>query len=102
MFSNPRMPISRAASPVPGISRSFDGASARSPSVLDFQIEKAPKSPNMGGGRGLPAQAANQDDVLLNQYVSAIIAAKDRQFAITGSIPLDPSQLVLFFRSKVR
>lgn len=69
--------------------------------MLDFQIEKAPKSPNMGGGRAMP-QAAHQDDVLLNQYVSALIAAKDRQFAITGSIPLDPSQLVLFFRSKVR
>jgi len=44
----------------------------------------------------------NRDELVYRQQVAALIAAKDRQIATTGRIPVGPAQLVLFFRTKVR
>ncbi|TFK32163.1 hypothetical protein BDQ12DRAFT_692899 [Crucibulum laeve] len=102
MYASPLMPISRAASPSPsGMSRSPDLPFHRSPSVSDFQIEKAPRSASAAARRSMPAaEPAYHDELLYRESVSRLIQIKDRQFAVSGRIPVDPSQLVLFFRSK--
>jgi hypothetical protein len=48
-----------------------------------------------------PEAVGYREEALLKDHVSALIAAKDDQFAVSGRIPVDPAQFVLFFRSKV-
>lgn len=50
----------------------------------------------------MPGEPAYQDELMLREGVSAMLQAKDNQFSVTGRIPMDSAQLVLFFRSKVR
>lgn len=95
-------PISRGPSPVPpGMGRAQD--IGRSTSTSNFQIEKAPKSP---GPYGRPSishpDGYSRDEQVYRQQVAALIAAKDRQIAATGRLPASSTQLVLFFRTKVR
>ncbi|KAF8179884.1 hypothetical protein BJ912DRAFT_855467 [Pholiota molesta] len=73
----------------------------RQGSVAGFQVEKRAKSPNPYG-RSAPDQqpVGYRDEALYREQVSALIAAKDSQFAVNGHIPVDPAQLVLFFRVK--
>lgn len=90
-------------SPTPsGVSRSSgsDGLPFhRSPSTSDFQIERATKAVHR---RSMPApDAAYEDELVLRDSISRLLAAKDRIFSVSGRIPVDTSQLVLFFRSKV-
>jgi len=47
-----------------------------------------------------PDPSAYREEALYRDHVSALIAAKDVQVAVNGRIPVDPAQLVLFFRSK--
>lgn len=49
-----------------------------------------------------PDTTSYREETLFRDHVSALVAAKDLQFAANGRIPVDPAQLVLFFRSKVR
>ncbi|KAH9474493.1 hypothetical protein JR316_0012952 [Psilocybe cubensis] len=86
-------PISRGPSPNPY---------STSPVAGGFQVEKRAKSPNPYG-RPAPAEpvaVAYRDELVYRDQVSALIAAKDRQIAATGRIPVDASQLSLFFRAK--
>ncbi|KAF5310379.1 hypothetical protein D9611_012085 [Ephemerocybe angulata] len=83
------------------------GAVSRPASSNEFRIEKVGgggRSPNMGmRGAALPEAAAGQvyfDETTFKQRVAALVAAKDHQFAVTGRVVVDPTQLVLFFRSK--
>ena len=41
-------------------------------------------------------------EVALQTYLPPLLAAKARPFTVSGLIPLDPVNLVVFFRSKVR
>lgn len=43
-----------------------------------------------------------ESDYLFRETVSKFLVVKDRPTTVSGRIPLDPSHLVLFFRSKVR
>ncbi|KAF8153339.1 hypothetical protein B0H34DRAFT_663392 [Crassisporium funariophilum] len=72
----------------------------KSPSTSNFQIERS-KSPGLYGRPNIPqADPTYQNELVYREHVAALIAAKDRQFAISGHIPVDPAHLVLFFRSK--
>ncbi|KAG6336174.1 hypothetical protein ID866_2912 [Astraeus odoratus] len=103
-------PLSILSSPTPSAaSRLSDGSRhsdtssfSRNRSIPDFEIERPLKSAN--GGSKRPAMRRLQSDYsaenALRTSVSRMIAAKARSFTASGHIPLDPSALVLFFRSK--
>lgn len=106
-------PLSILSSPTPSAasSRLSDGsrhsdshsvAFPRNRSIPDFEIERLPKQSN--GASKRPAVRRMQSDYgaenSLRVSISRIIAAKARPFTASGHIPLDPSALVLFFRSK--
>ncbi len=97
-YSNPATlrPLSRGPSPAPGI------IGSGSPNISGFQVEKRARSPNPYG-RQMPQPEATsyREETLFRDHISALIAAKDLQFAANGRIPVDPAQLVLFFRSRV-
>ncbi|PPQ79019.1 hypothetical protein CVT25_002328 [Psilocybe cyanescens] len=84
-------PISRGPSPNPH---------SVSPAAGGFQVEKRAKSPNPYGRPVTTEPIAYRDEMLYRDQVSALIAAKDRQIAATGRIPVDSTQLSLFFRAK--
>ncbi|KAF9053865.1 hypothetical protein BDZ89DRAFT_938657 [Hymenopellis radicata] len=44
--------------------------------------------------------AGFENELVYRDHVSRLLAAKNTVFSISGRIPLDPSQLVLFFRTK--
>lgn len=73
----------------------------RSPSTSEFEIEHATPSYSK---RSLARRSQPDFDgeQVLRTSVSRLIAARTRSFTVSGRIPLDPSALVLFFRSKVR
>ncbi|KAH9474494.1 hypothetical protein JR316_0012953 [Psilocybe cubensis] len=83
-------PIGRSASPNP-----HDASSG-------FQVEKRAKSPNPYGRppTAQPEANAYRDEMVYREQISALLAAKSHQTAITGRIPIDPTQLSLFFRGK--
>ena len=110
--------ISRGPSPAPP--GAIGGAGAYSPGPITspqmpgstitqaaggFQIEKRAKSPNPYG-RPATTQpepvGAYRDELVYREHVSALINAKDRQIAVGGRIPVDPAQISVFFRAKVR
>jgi hypothetical protein len=73
----------------------------RSPSVSDFQIEHVKSSAAVR--RSMPPAEPGFDEALtFRDSVSRFLAARSRPFSVCGRIPFDSSQLVLFFRSKVR
>ncbi len=77
----------------------------RSPSVSDFQIEKVARTPAGRKAFPLPPETGpgyNRDEIVYRESVSRLLDVRGRQFAVTGRVPCDSSQLVLFFRSKVR
>lgn len=71
----------------------------RSPSTSEFEIEHATPSYSK---RSLVRRSQPDFDgeQVLRTSVSKLIAARTRSFTVSGRIPLDPSALVLFFRSK--
>ncbi|PPQ65922.1 hypothetical protein CVT24_011255 [Panaeolus cyanescens] len=90
-------PRSRAASPAPP-AVTMPGATAP---VGGFQVEKRAKSPNPYGRPAMP-QAGDpyRDDAVYQERVATFLLAKDEQFAVAGRIPVDPTQLAVFFRTK--
>ncbi|KXN89204.1 hypothetical protein AN958_05907 [Leucoagaricus sp. SymC.cos] len=101
-----RAPISRTASPVPSTGGGLTASAymARSPSINDFQVEKVARTPaakkNMALPPETPTSGYNRDEVMYRECVMRLLDVKTRQFAVTGRVPCDSSQLVLFFRSK--
>ncbi|KAJ7082347.1 hypothetical protein C8R43DRAFT_909689 [Mycena crocata] len=47
-----------------------------------------------------PPEPAYDAEFMYREPVSKLIGAKTRPFSVSGRIPLDPSHLILFFRSK--
>ncbi len=96
---------SRASSPsiygrVPDPPLPFAYASS---STSDFHIERRTRTPRRQQSLAMPLPPAGFDNELVyRDHVSRLLAAKNTVFSISGRIPLDPSQLVLFFRTKVR
>lgn len=103
-------PLSILNSPTPSsASRLSDGSRhsdaisfTRNRSVPDFEIERPPKSTN--GATKRPSMRRLKSDhapeSALRWCLESLITAKSRPFTVSGHIPLDPSALVLFFRSK--
>src|ERR1700761_9320376 len=74
-----------------------------SPNPAGFEVEHVSRPPSAIGHRiPAPPEPAYDPEFLYRESVSKLIAAKTRPFSVSGRIPLDPSQLVLFFRSRVR
>lgn len=76
---------------------------SRTKSQPEFEIERPLKSataPKRPSARRLQSDYAAEH--ALRTSVSRFLVAKARPFTASGRIPLDPSALVLFFRSKVR
>lgn len=100
-YSNPPLPrpLSRGPSPAPPV-----GYGGPPPQVSGFQVEKRARSPNPYGRSGMaqPEAVGYREEDMFKQHVSALISAKDNPFAVSGRIPVDPAQFVLFFRSKVK
>lgn len=75
----------------------------RTKSQSEFEIERPHKSatsvPKRPSARRLQSDYAAEH--ALRASVSRFLTAKARPFTASGRIPLDPSALVLFFRSKV-
>lgn len=71
-----------------------------SPRVADFQIERAPTRSRRASFSS-PSQPTYDNELLLRDSVSRLLASKSHTFSISGNIPLDASQLVLFFRTNV-
>ncbi|KIK68427.1 hypothetical protein GYMLUDRAFT_154244 [Collybiopsis luxurians FD-317 M1] len=97
----PPTPLSRPVSPS-GLSRSSDGLPFKtSPSLSDFQIERSKNSPSSTRRKVtmMPVAQVN-DDFAYRDAVSKLLAARSRLSTISGLIPMDSSQLVLFFRTK--
>lgn len=101
--SHSRAP-SRAASPfsynrIPDPPLPFMHASS---GVGDFQVEHATRTPRRQHSLSMPIAPVGYDEELVyREHVSSLLAAKNTVFSVSGRIPLDPSQLVLFFRTKV-
>ncbi|KII91868.1 hypothetical protein PLICRDRAFT_524272 [Plicaturopsis crispa FD-325 SS-3] len=72
----------------------------KSTNISDFEIERTPRT--SPPGRALARMVPNDFDNehVLRASVAALLAAKARPYTVSGRIPLDPSSLVLFFRSK--
>lgn len=75
----------------------------RSPSMSDFEVERAPRQSPANPKRQLVrrGQSEYDNEHVLRTSVSRLMTAKTRPYTVSGRIPLDPAVLVLFFRSKV-
>ncbi|KAJ7155686.1 hypothetical protein C8R46DRAFT_1041042 [Mycena filopes] len=71
---------------------------SRSPNLATFEVEHVSRPPSAMANR--PPEPAFDPEVMYREHVSKLIAAKTRPFTVSGRIPVDPSKLVLFFRSK--
>ncbi|KAJ7136750.1 hypothetical protein C8R44DRAFT_767822 [Mycena epipterygia] len=72
---------------------------SRSPNVSTFEVEHVSRPPSAMANRS-PLEPAYDPEFIYREHVSKLIGAKTRPFSVSGRIPLDPSHLVLFFRSK--
>ncbi|TFL07522.1 hypothetical protein BDV98DRAFT_497744 [Pterulicium gracile] len=74
----------------------------RTSSIPDFQVERSMKSlsSRKQAARTQRLSEVDRDDAVLRDHVARLFEAKHRPFTTGGCIPMDPSQLVLFFRSK--
>ncbi|KAI3613020.1 hypothetical protein WG66_005307 [Moniliophthora roreri] len=91
---------SRASSPS-GHSRVSDGLPFRSsPSMSDFEIERVTNSKSTPATRRRSMHPPADDEFAYRESVSRLLAARNRVSTVSGFIPLDPSHLILFFRTK--
>ncbi|KAK7018280.1 hypothetical protein R3P38DRAFT_2982063 [Favolaschia claudopus] len=99
--SNPSMYAS--TTPIYGAPRPIPSDGSRSPNIsaasLGFEVEHVSRPPSaMGMNR--PPEPVWDPEFMYREHVSKLIGAKSRPCSVSGRIPLDPSHLVLFFRSK--
>ncbi|KAJ7485873.1 hypothetical protein FB451DRAFT_1231319 [Mycena latifolia] len=85
-------------SPNPMLSSSLS-AGSRSPNLATFEVEHVSRPPSAMANRS-PPEPAYDPEFIYREHVSRLINAKTRPFSVSGRIPVDPSHLVLFFRSK--
>ncbi|KAJ7764004.1 hypothetical protein DFH07DRAFT_917012 [Mycena maculata] len=86
------------STPLYGSARPIVSDGSRSPN-LTFQVEHVSRPPSAMANRS-PPEPTYDPEFIYRENVSKLIGAKARPFSVSGRIPLDPSQLVLFFRSK--
>lgn len=85
-------------------SRSSDGLPFPRPpgSSSEFEVEHMSSKASSTSSSRKRRQSSDRDcEAALRACVSLLIGAKTRSFAVSGKIPIDPSTLILFFRSKV-
>ncbi|OSD01068.1 hypothetical protein PYCCODRAFT_1413425 [Trametes coccinea BRFM310] len=94
----PLSTMSNMSSPTP--SRYPDLPVPRTQSVTDFEIEhpKGTSSPSKQRRRGSDPEYDTQ--AAYRAALATLVKAKARPFAISGRVPMDPSNLKLFFRSQ--
>ncbi|KAF9237135.1 hypothetical protein BU15DRAFT_88852 [Melanogaster broomeanus] len=98
-------PLSVLSSPTPSASNRHSDSGqpySRTRSQPDFEIERPAKTPS--GMAKRPSARRLQSDYgaehALRASVSRLLSAKARPFTASGRITIDPTALVLFFRSK--
>lgn len=92
--------VSAVGSPKSVTSRLSDGAPLYS-SMSDFEIERG--SPLSAYAHASPRRVPSSVDFnehAMRTHLTSLLAAKSRPFSVSGLIPLDPANLVVFFRSK--
>lgn len=100
----PMTPLSRIASPalsaglVPEYSTSDIGSSRfhRTASVNDFQIERSRHRKSASRER----IAGYDDEALYRDSITRLLIAKASPYSISGRLPIEPNELILFFRTK--
>ncbi|KAF8624336.1 hypothetical protein AX17_007164 [Amanita inopinata Kibby_2008] len=102
----PMTPMSRIGSPAmsTGVPASEYSASSsgggfgfkRMASVSDFQIERSRRRRSSSQERG----AGYDEEVVYRESVARLLLAKNMPFSVSGRIPIEVNELVLFFRSK--
>ncbi|PIL29126.1 hypothetical protein GSI_09174 [Ganoderma sinense ZZ0214-1] len=93
----PLSTMSSTSSPTP--SRYPDLPPPRTQSVSEFEVEqrKMPFSPSKNRRRGSEPDAK---EVTYRSAIASVVGAKARPFCVSGRVPMDPTQLTLFFRSQ--
>ncbi|KAJ7175215.1 hypothetical protein C8R43DRAFT_599701 [Mycena crocata] len=90
------------STPLYGAPRPILSDGSRSPNMspnMAFQVEHVSRPPSAMANRS-PPEPAYDPEFMYREHVSKLIGAKARPFTVSGRIPLDPSHLILFFRSK--
>ena len=85
-------------------SRSSDGGLPfpGSPSNLSFEVEHMPsKTSSTSSPRRRKLSSERECEAALKACLTLLSGAKVRPFTVSGKIPLDPSNLICFFRTKV-
>jgi hypothetical protein len=70
-------------------------------SATDFEIEYSPGKTPRPPMRRMASDYTSPEN-MLQSSVARIVAAKARPFCVSGRIPVDPANLTMFFRTKVR
>lgn len=92
----PIPPLPLVGMPVP------DAGRAGSPYRPQRTFEVEQGSPQRPGLRRGQSNYASEAQAVLATSVAKLVSAQMRPFAISGRIPIDPADLTLFFRTKVR
>lgn len=100
MQYSPAVSVASSASSSSSTSRSPDGLPFPR-NMSDFEVEHSPAktmSPKLRRRR----QSSDYDsEAAFRASVARLVSAKARPFCAAGRIPVDPTSLILFFRSKV-
>ncbi|KAF9254530.1 hypothetical protein L218DRAFT_913216 [Marasmius fiardii PR-910] len=82
---------SRVSDPLP-----YHGVGSPSTVYSEFEVERVSKA----NKRRSVAVTTTDDDIKYKESISRLLTASTRVSTISGYIPLDPSHLILFFRTK--
>src|SRR6266550_106236 len=106
MPAMPLTPLSRMASPAlsagipaPDYSTSPSAGSfgfRRTASVSDFQVEKSRRRRSNSQER-----AGYDEETVYRESIARLLIAKAVPFSISGRMPVDANELIVFFRTKV-
>jgi hypothetical protein len=71
--------------------------------LTDFHVERTPKFPAPGIpiARGGMPEPGYTEEMAHRENLANLLVAQQRPSMVSGRIPIDASELVLFFRSKV-
>ena len=90
----------------PALSGPYSAGSPRSAAIRVSEGFEVERSSPLSTQHRLPSvkrpASADLMEAALQTHVPPLLAAKARPFTVSGLIPLDPANLVVFFRSKVR
>lgn len=92
----------------PRINRSSEDGSPytyKAASLTDFHVERPLKyasapTPHMRANMAMPGEPGFSEEMMQRENIGRLLVAHQRPSIVSGRIPVDSSELVLFFRSK--